>query len=185
MVGRVQNSTDADAVSRIIEEWHRQRPDLDPSPIEVLGRLHRSFLLYQSRTSKPVAAAGLSLAGFDVLAALRRSGEPYRLTAGELAATSLISSAGVTLRLDRLEGDGLIVRERDVKDRRVVHCRLTPAGLKLIDTLLAEYLENERSMLAGLKPKERVQLAALLQKLERSLGSTAGSTAGVVALAGC
>ncbi|MER5478123.1 MarR family transcriptional regulator [Streptomyces sp. NPDC002734] len=172
MAGREQGA-DTDAVSRIIEEWHRERPDLDPSPIEVLGRLHRSFLLYQAQTSKPLVAAGLSMAGFDVLAALRRAGEPYRLTAGELAATSLVSSAGVTLRLDRLEGDGLIVRERDAGDRRVVHCRLTPAGLKLIDTLFAEHLDNERRMLAGLRPKERVQLATLLQKLERSLADSA------------
>ncbi|MDH6227072.1 MULTISPECIES: MarR family transcriptional regulator [Streptomyces] len=173
MTGRVQG-TGADAVSRVVEEWRRERPDLDPSPIEVLGRLHRSFQLYQTRTSRPVAAAGLSLAGFDVLAALRRSGEPYRLTAGELAATGLVSSAGVTLRLDRLEGEGLIVRERDARDRRVVHCRLTPAGLRLIDRLFAEHLDNERRMLAALEPKERTQLAALLEKLERSLADAPG-----------
>jgi DNA-binding MarR family transcriptional regulator len=172
VAGRAQD-TGADAVSRIIEEWHRERPDLDPSPIEVLGRLHRSFLLYQAQTSRPLVAGGLSLAGFDVLAALRRAGDPYRLTAGELAAASLVSSAGVTLRLDRLEGDGLIVRERDAGDRRVVHCRLTPAGLTLIDTLFAQHLDNERRMLAGLKPKERVQLATLLEKLERSLTDSA------------
>ncbi|MFF2652508.1 MarR family winged helix-turn-helix transcriptional regulator [Streptomyces sp. NPDC058045] len=160
---------DADAVDRVIDDWHRERPDLDPSPIEVLGRLHRSFLLYHAQTSRPVSDRGISLAGFDVLTALRRAGEPYRLTAGELAETSLISSAGVTLRLDRLEGDGLIVRERDAKDRRVVHCRLTPKGLTTIDELFAEHLDNERRMLAGLKPKERTQLSALLKKLERSL----------------
>lgn len=165
-----------DAVDRIIDDWHRERPDLDPSPIEVLGRLHRAFLLYQTQTSRPVAEAGLSLAGFDVLTALRRAGEPYRLTAGELAASSLISSAGVTLRLDRLEGDGLIVRERDGRDRRVVHCRLTPKGLKAIDTLFAAHLDNERRMLSGLKPKERVQLAALLGRLERSLDAAQQET---------
>ena len=90
------------------------------------------------------------MAGFDVLTALRRSGAPFRRTAGELADSGLISSAGVTLRIDRLEKDGLILRERDPQDRRVVHSRLTDEGLSTIDELFSEHLENERRMLAGL-----------------------------------
>ncbi|MGW7519080.1 MarR family winged helix-turn-helix transcriptional regulator [Streptomyces sp. NPDC054796] len=158
-----------DAVASIIEDWRRERPELDTAPLEVFARLHRTFLRYQSQISKPLEEYGLSMAGFDVMTALRRAGAPYRRTAGELADSGLISSAGVTLRIDRLEKDGLIVRERGPEDRRVVHSRLSEEGLERIDGLFAEHLENERRMLAGLSPAECRQLARLLGKLERSL----------------
>jgi DNA-binding MarR family transcriptional regulator len=158
-----------DAVQSIVDQWHRERPDLDASPLQVFGRLHRSFLRYQTAVGRLVEERGLSLAGFDVLTTLRRAGSPYRLTAGELATSGLITSAGVTLRLDRLEKDGLIVRERDPEDRRVVYSRLTDQGLRLIDELFAEHVDNERRMLAGLGPAERRRLAGLLGELERSL----------------
>lgn len=102
-----------DAVAEVIEDWARERPELDTTPLEVLARLHRSFLRYNTKLIASIERHGLSVAGFDVLTALRRSGEPYRLTAGQLADQGLVSSAGVTLRIDRLEKDGLIVRERD------------------------------------------------------------------------
>ncbi|MEU0598088.1 MarR family transcriptional regulator [Streptomyces sp. NPDC006393] len=158
-----------DAVAGIVEDWARERPHLDTAPLEVLARLHRAYLQYHSRLTSQIERHGLSVAGFDVLTALRRSGAPYRLTAGQLAASGLISSAGVTLRLDRLEKDGLLVRERDADDRRVVYSRLTDAGLRKVDEVFAEHLENERRMLGGVSPAERRQLARLLTKLERSI----------------
>lgn len=158
-----------DAVASIVEEWQRERPELDTAPLEVFARLHRTFLRYQSQISRPLERHGISMAGFDVLTALRRSGAPYRRTASELATSGLISSAGVTLRIDRLEKDGLIRRERGPEDRRVVHTRLSDEGLERIDELFTEHLENERRMLSGLSPAECRQLARLLAKLERSV----------------
>ncbi len=158
-----------DAVAGIVEDWARERPGLDTAPLEVLARLHRAYLQYHSRLTSQIERHGLSVAGFDVLTALRRAGAPYRLTAGQLAASGLISSAGVTLRLDRLEKEGLLVRERDADDRRVVYSRLTDAGLRKVDEVFAEHLENERRMLGGLSPAERRQLARLLSKLEYSI----------------
>ncbi|WP_019546949.1 MarR family winged helix-turn-helix transcriptional regulator [Streptomyces sulphureus] len=158
-----------DAVASVVEDWNRERPELDTAPLEVFARLHRVFLRYQSQISKPMEGHGISMAGFDVLTALRRAGAPYSRTAGELARSGLISSAGVTLRIDRLEKDGLIVRERDPEDRRVVHSRLSEQGIEQIDTLFNEHLENERRMLAGMTPAECRQLAKLLGKLERSV----------------
>ncbi|MGY0022787.1 MarR family winged helix-turn-helix transcriptional regulator [Streptomyces sp. cg35] len=158
-----------DAVAAIIEDWARERPELDTAPLEVLARLHRTFLRYNTRLTSAIERHGLSVAGFDVLTALRRAGAPYRLTAGQLADSGLVSSAGVTLRIDRLEKDGLIVRERDAEDRRVVHSRLTDAGLATVDEVFAEHLDNERRMLTDLSPAERRQLARLLGKLERSI----------------
>lgn len=167
-----------DAVASIVEDWRRERPELDTSPLEVFARLHRGFIRYQAQISKPLEEYGISMAGFDVLTALRRAGAPYRRTAGELADSGLISSAGVTLRIDRLEKDGLIVRERGPEDRRVVHSRLSEEGRKQIDELFTEHLENERRMLAGLSPAECRQLARLLGKLERSLEAAEAEEAG-------
>ncbi|MYW65223.1 MarR family transcriptional regulator [Streptomyces sp. SID8379] len=158
-----------DAVASIIEDWARERPELDTAPLEVLARLHRTFLRYNSKLTAAIDRHGLAVAGFDVLTALRRAGAPYRLTAGQLADSGLVSSAGVTLRIDRLEKDGLIVRERDAEDRRVVYSRLTDAGLAKVDEVFSEHLDNERRMLAGLSPAECRQLARLLSKLERSI----------------
>ncbi|MEV3861102.1 MarR family transcriptional regulator [Streptomyces sp. NPDC050095] len=161
-----------DAVASIIEDWARERPELDTAPLEVLARLHRTFLRYNTRLTSAIEQHGLAVAGFDVLTALRRAGAPYRLTAGQLADSGLVSSAGVTLRIDRLEKDGLIVRERDEgegADRRVVYSRLTDAGLAKVDEVFAEHLDNERRMLTDLSPAERRQLARLLSKLERSI----------------
>ncbi|MFJ9852835.1 MarR family winged helix-turn-helix transcriptional regulator [Streptomyces sp. NPDC101150] len=160
---------DRDAVAMVVEEWARERPELDTAPLEVLARLHRSYLRYNTRLTASIERHGLSVAGFDVLTALRRSGAPYRLTAGRLADSGLVSSAGVTLRIDRLEKDGLIVRERDAEDRRVVYSRLTDAGLAKVDEVFAEHLDNERRMLGGMSPAECRQLARLLRKLEHSI----------------
>ncbi|WP_093803803.1 MarR family winged helix-turn-helix transcriptional regulator [Streptomyces sp. Wb2n-11] len=169
---------DRDAVAKVIEDWARERPDLDTSPLEVLARLHRSFLRYSAKLTTSIEHHGLSVAGFDVLTALRRAGEPYRLTAGQLADSGLVSSAGVTLRIDRLEKDGLIVRERDADDRRVVYSRLTDKGLATVDTVFAEHLENESRMLGGVSPAERRQLARLLRKLESSIVASDGGATG-------
>jgi DNA-binding MarR family transcriptional regulator len=158
-----------DAVAEVIEDWARERPELDTTPLEVLARLHRSFLRYNTKLIASIERHGLSVAGFDVLTALRRSGEPYRLTAGQLADQGLVSSAGVTLRIDRLEKDGLIVRERDAGDRRVVYSRLTDEGLAKVDEVFTEHLANERRMLGELSPAECRQLARLLRKLENSI----------------
>jgi DNA-binding MarR family transcriptional regulator len=158
-----------DAVDQIVAQWRRERPDLDPSPIALFGRVHRVYLRYQSVLAKVFDEFGLNSASFDVLAALRRSGPPYRKSSSELASGSLLSSAGVTLRLDRLEQAGLITRERDTEDRRVVYSRLTDKGLRVIEEAIGAHLHNEHRMLASMSERERTQLARLLGKLEVSL----------------
>ncbi|MFC9977289.1 MarR family winged helix-turn-helix transcriptional regulator [Spirillospora sp. NPDC127200] len=159
----------SDTVDLIIEQWRRERPDVDVSGLAVFGRLHRGFLRYTALLAEVFERHGINMAAFDVLATLLRSGPPYRRTAGELAEISLVSTGGVTLRLDRLEKAGLITRERDPQDRRVVHARLTDEGLELTNAVVAEHFANEQRMLAGLSEAERRQLARLLGKLERSL----------------
>lgn len=162
-------SSSLDAVDTIVAQWRAERPDLDPSPIALFGRVHRIYLRYQGVLNKTFERHGLNSASFDVLAALRRSGAPYRKTGTQLASGSLLSSAGVTFRLDRLEQAGLIERQRDEEDRRVVHSSLTDKGLEVIDRTIEDHLVAEKALLGGLTARERTQLAALLAKLEQSI----------------
>ena len=171
--GQKQAERPRDEVDRIVEQWATERPDLDASPIGLFGRIHRNYLRYQAVINRGFERHGVNAASFDVLAALRRSGAPYRKTGSALAAGSLLSSAGVTFRLDRLEQAGLIERQRDSEDRRVVYSALTEKGLELIDAAIADHLEIEHAMLAGLSESEREQLAGLLAKLERSIQDAA------------
>ena len=158
-----------DAVDAIVDQWRVERPDLDPSPIALFGRIHRIYLRYQVVITGAFAQHDLNPASFDVLAALRRGGSPYRKSSSELAKGSLLSSAGVTFRLDRLEQAGLIERHRDTEDRRVVHSQLTDKGLAAIEEAFTDHLDNEHRMLTGLTQDERAQLARLLGKLEASI----------------
>src|SRR5689334_8091898 len=97
-----------DAVDGIVEEWRQERPDVDASSIEIFARVGRLLPLQRAATARLHEAHGLSVAAFDVLASLRRSGAPFRKTVGELAASSLLTSSAVTLRVDNLERDGLV-----------------------------------------------------------------------------
>lgn len=162
-----------DAVDHIIKQWHDQRPTLDVSAMEVLGRMHRSYLQYQALLNTVFDQYKINNASFDVLAALRRSGPPYRMTAGELATSSLVTTGGITLRIDRLEEAGLVTRIRPRNDRRVVYAQLTADGRKLVDEVAEVHFENERVMLAGLTATDQKHLAGLLRKLEQSIVAAA------------
>lgn len=167
MVRRAANQPDA--VDLMLEQWRRERPDIDASAMAVFGRLHRSFNRYQAQLTRLFDSYDLSMSAFSVLAALRRLGPPYRCTAGELADTNLVSTGGITQRVDKLEKEGLVLRDRDPGDRRVVYVGLTDKGLEIIDEVAAAHFANEATMLAGLTPTERTQLARLLGRLEHSL----------------
>ncbi|MGH3517494.1 MAG: MarR family winged helix-turn-helix transcriptional regulator [Haloechinothrix sp.] len=173
-----KDNDETDPVDTIVREWQRERPDLDPSPIGLFGRVHRVYLRYQAMLGRVFDEYNLNSASFDVLASLRRAGEPYRKSGSELAAGSLLSSAGVTLRLDRLEKAGLIERKRDVEDRRVVYSRLTQEGLRVIEKSIEAHLANEHRMLTRLTAEERAQLGRLLAKLEGSIIEAAATESG-------
>ena len=159
-----------DAVDQILDQWARERPDLDCSPMGVIGRitqLQREVYLAQRTT---FARHGLDAPSFDVLAALRRAGPPYQLTPTALMRTALVTSGAITQRLDRLEEKGLITRERSVDDGRAVVVTLTRAGKDALDAALPDHLETERKLLDGLPAADREQLAALLRRLLVALG---------------
>lgn len=154
-----------DFVDGVIDEWRRERPDLDLATIGVTGRLTRAFAFIEAAIEPTLDEFGLSRASFDTLAVLRRSGPPYQLTAGELA-TRLMRSAGtLTTRIDRLVDAGLVVREPDPRDRRVMLVALTDDGWRLTDDAASAHLANEARLLSPLAPRERQTLARLLRTL--------------------
>jgi DNA-binding MarR family transcriptional regulator len=160
----------ADAVDLILEQWARERPDLDCSPMGIIGRitqLQREVHLAQRAT---FARHGLDAPSFDVLAALRRAGPPYQLTPTALMRTALVTSGAITQRLDRLEEKGLITRERSDADGRAVVVTLSDAGRAALDQALPDHLETERALLAGLSGTDRELLAGLLRRFLIALG---------------
>jgi DNA-binding MarR family transcriptional regulator len=161
--------TDRDGVDLILEQWRRERPDLDHSPIGIIGRVSRLARELEQRLEPVYREHGLEPGWHDVLATLRRSGPPYRLRPTEFTSTLMLTSSGTTKRLDRLEQAGLITRGPDPEDRRGTLITLTAGGRKLIDAVTEAHMENERRLLSALSEAEQRRLADLLRKLQLGL----------------
>lgn len=153
-----------DHVDRILAQWNSERPDLDIAPMGLLGRIARLRTHLAREIEKALALHGLNSASFDVLATLRRSGPPYRLSPGDLIATTMVSSGTMTNRLDQLEKAGFIERSHNPDDRRSVIIALTPEGFALVDAAVTSHVENEHRLLEGLNAEERQALDGLLRK---------------------
>ncbi|MGW4110209.1 MarR family winged helix-turn-helix transcriptional regulator [Actinosynnema sp. NPDC004786] len=162
----------ADHVDLVLGQWHARRPDLDVSPMAVIGRLSRLARLVDGELGRTFAAHGLDRASFDVLATLRRSAPPHRLTPTELMRASMVTSGAVTQRLDRLEARGLVARTPNEHDGRGVVVSLTEAGFELIDRVLPDHLATEDRVLGALSAREREALADTLKRLLESLGDS-------------
>lgn len=148
------------------EEWGREWPDIDAKVMALVGRLLEATHLLERDWFSPLAAQfDLHQGEFDVIATLRRSGDPYDLTPTELHEGLMLSSGAMTSRLDRLQRKGLIERVPAPSDRRSILVRLTPNGLALIDKILPLHVANEQDALASLTSKEQEQLNELLIKL--------------------
>ncbi|WP_413317783.1 MarR family transcriptional regulator [Agrococcus sp. 1P02AA] len=152
-----------DAVTTMIDEWARERPDLDASPVAIIGRLSR---IAQHVTGELVALYrrfGLSEGEFDIIATLRRTGAPHALAPSALAGATMVTKGAVSKRLDSLEAKGLVERAADALDGRGRVVRLTDAGLQLIDEAMPAHLENERRILAPLSERDRRELERILR----------------------
>ena len=154
-----------DAVDRIRMQWAREARDVDTSGMAVIGRISRASRVLEKALQPDYATFGLQAADFDVMASLRRSGAPYRLTPTRLYRSMMISSGTMTNRLDRLERLGFIERNPDPDDRRGVLVGLTATGKNVIDRALRSHCVHENRLLSGLTDGEQEQLAALLRKL--------------------
>src|SRR3954449_2978953 len=161
--------TERDAVDAILEQWRAERPDLDPTPIGIVGRVSRLARELEARLEPVYKAHGLEPGWHDVLATLRRSGPPFRLRPTDLTNASMLTSSGTTKRLDKLEQAGLIARSPDPEDRRGTLITLTDTGRELIDTLTVAHLANERRILDALSADDQRALADLLRKLQLGL----------------
>lgn len=149
-----------------LDQWRRERPDLDTLAMALLGRLGElSQVISRDHLVPLFTENGLQAGEFDVLATLRRAGAPYALMPTALYESAMISSGGMTSRIDRLEKAGLIERQKHPTDRRGVLVALTPAGFALIDGMLAAHVANQQRALNGLQADEQQQLHALLGKL--------------------
>lgn len=153
----------------ILDQWKRERPDIDRSPMAVVGRISRLAQAIHAEQEPVFRAHGLTAGEFDVLATLRRASPDEAITPGDLAGSTMVTTGGMTKRLDSLERRGLVRRDPCDDDRRSVWIRLTAAGRRLIDRAVEAHVENEARILSGLTKKERDQLARLLRELALSV----------------
>jgi DNA-binding MarR family transcriptional regulator len=154
-----------DFVDWVIDRWAEERPDLETSSIAVVGRLMRIASLLERRFEELCRQEGISFWALTMLTALRRAGDPYRLTPSQLQGAATVSAAAITKRIGRLEELGLVERLPDPADRRGALVGLTPEGLRLVDRFAARYLEEERAAIAALDDGEQQGLAKLLRQV--------------------
>lgn len=158
-----------DHVDEIVSQWRRERPDVDVSGMEVIGRLTRVVGEIRPRLNEVFARHDLESWEFDMLATLVRTGSPHQLTPGQLLDAMMITSGAMTNRIDRLVQRGYVQRAKNPNDGRQVLVTLTDAGRDKVDAALAEHAANELSMLETLDAAQRAQLIELLQLLHRGL----------------
>lgn len=151
-----------DHVDEIQQEWRRERPDIDPSPQGVIGRLHRVGGMLMTELEQVYSEHGLTQGEFDVLMTLRRAGAPYERTPGEVAARTMVTSGATSKRVERLERAGLVVRSRSEQDGRGRVVGLTPAGVALADAAFTDHMANEHRLVADLPAQDRADLARIL-----------------------
>jgi len=159
-----------DLVEVILEQWAAERPDLDGSPMAMVGRNSRLSRLIDRRLAENFAGHGIEAWMYDVLATLRRNGAPYEMSPGELVAQSMVTTGAMTNRIDRLVERGLVERDGDSADRRRVVVRLTDAGSRLVDEVAPGHYALEEDLLASLSPEARRRLSAALKRVLFDLG---------------
>src|SRR5690242_20402355 len=163
----------ADRIGRVRADWASQRPDLDTSPMEVIGRILRAEHLAGARIRRVLRAEGLDRGGFDVLATLRRGGPPYRLSPTRLYQELVLTSGAITHRVDALVRAGLVERVPGGADRRSSLVGLTAEGKAVADRAMTANLACEAAMAASLSAADREALAELLKKLLQGLDEQA------------
>ena len=164
-------------VDRVQEQWATERPELDTTAFAVIGRMSRLARIVERRLIENFEAHGLDGDWmFDVLMTLRRAGEPYELTAGELVRQTMVTTGAMTNRIDRLEARGYVLRQASTSDRRVVLVRLTSAGRAIVDETAIAHYRLERELLRSLSPRQQAALASSLRTLLVDLGDVPPET---------
>jgi DNA-binding MarR family transcriptional regulator len=167
-----KRSSEGDHVDQVLAEWSKEQPELDTSPVAVVARIGRAGALLDRGLNANFARHGINRTDWDVLAALRRIGAPYRRTPTSLYRALMRTSGGLTHIIDRLEERGLVERIPDPADRRGLQVSLTRKGRALVDRAALGHLDTERRMLSPLTRQEQTELAQLLRKLLMGLETT-------------
>lgn len=160
-----------DIIDKLISEWKQERPDLDASAMQIVGRILKLGKLLEKRASTALKESGIHYTDLDVLATLRRSGKPYELTPKELMQSVLITSGAMTALLDRLTKLNLVYRSADKKDGRIKRAGLTKKGVKIIDRAIEVRFEEASESIMALSNSEKENLSALLKKVMHALNS--------------
>lgn len=163
-----------DHVDFITDQWARERPDLDVSAMGIIGRVARLYLAYQEAMQVTFSRYGLNAAKFDVLATLRRSGAPYRLSPGDLLKATMVASGTMTNRISRLEAEGLVLRLINPDDSRSFLIELSADGLALIDRVVEDHVATQERLLAGMPKQERTALKTLLSRAQAAVEKSSG-----------
>lgn len=155
---------DRDRVDGIQAEWRRERPDIDVAPQGVIGRLHRLAQSLTLELVKVYEAHGLAEIDFDILCTLRRAGSPFARRPAELARSTMITTGGISKRLDRLEAQGLIERTKPSGgDGRATRVQLTAEGRRRIDAAFTDHMANERRLLDQIPAADQAELESILR----------------------
>jgi DNA-binding MarR family transcriptional regulator len=162
-----------DIVDRGMAQWLHERPDIDCSGKAIVGRILRLQDVILRAANSALKQHGLNYSAYAVLATLRASGAPYRMSPSQLVETLLLTSGGTSNLLARLERKGWIKRLADPLDGRAVIVELTPAGKVLVDGAMADHAAMERQLLEMLTQDEKVVLAELLSRMLVQNSSTA------------
>jgi len=160
-----------DLIDSLISEWQQERPRLDSSAMEIVGRILKLSKILEKSASKALSTYGIHYTDLDVLATIKRSGTPYELTPSQLIKSVLITSGAMTALLNRLTKLELIYRSQDSKDGRIKLVGLTPKGSKLIDKAIETRFNEAKDSISVLNKKENTELSALLKKLLISMDS--------------
>lgn len=154
-----------DIVGRGMAQWRRERPDIDCSGKAIVGRILRLQNVILGAVNPALERHGLRYPGYAVLATLRASGPPFRMSPSRLTATLLLSSGGTSNLLARLERAGWIRRLSDPVDKRGVIVELTESGRALADAAMPEHAAVERALVAMFGKEEQHAFAAMLSRM--------------------
>ena len=153
-----------DEVDLIVDGWRRARGDLGVDPLAVFSRISRLARFLETARRESFAAADLEGWEFDMLSALRRSGEDA-LSPGALMRQTLVTSGTMTTRIDKLVARGLVSKARSPHDGRAVEVRLQPEGVSRVDAAMERLLAAERDLLGPLDASSREHLTVALREL--------------------
>ena len=166
-----------DLIDEVLDSWARERPDLKTQPVAVVMRVNRLAAHFHAELDAVFAEFGLSNPSFELLATLCRAGRPYRLSQRQLADILGLTAGTVSVRVKRLQRQGLVAVEPHPTDRRVTFVRLTGRGRRRFDDAAPAHLAGEEDLLRALSTDEQATLARLLRRLLLSFeGTPAGRT---------